>query len=141
MTVVVRGVGAGPFTTDITAGEHRLVADEPVEAGGSDLGPSPYDLLLAALGSCTAMTLRLYAARKGWPLDGVEVHLTHERVYADDCADCETKDLRLDRIIREVRLTGDLTPNQRGTLVALADRCPVHRTLTERLEIETRALG
>jgi putative redox protein len=139
MTVVVRGVGTGPFSTEVEAGRHRLAADEPTEAGGEDSGPSPYDLLLASLGSCTAMTLRLYAARQGWLLDGVTVVLSHDRVYAEDCADCETTDGRLDRISREITLDGDLTAEQRARLMSIAERCPIHRTLKSELVIETRA--
>ncbi len=141
MTVVVRGVGEGPFTTEVDVNGYRVVADEPIAAGGTDLGPSPYDLLLAALGSCTAMTVRLHAGRRGYPLDDVAVTLTHERAYAVDCADCDTRESRLERIVREIRLTGDLTPNQRTDLIRIADRCPVHRTLTEHVEIETRSVG
>lgn len=141
MTVVVQGVAEGPFTTEIDATGHHLVADEPVDAGGADLGPSPYDLLLSALGACTAMTVRHYAGRRGWPLDDVAVTLHHERGYASDCADCDTKDVRLERITRDIRLTGDLTPNQRTKLIAIADRCPVHRTLAAHVAVETRAAG
>jgi uncharacterized OsmC-like protein len=138
MTVVVRGVGTGVFSTEVEAGRHKLLADEPTGAGGADTGPSPYELLLAALGSCTVMTLRLYATRKGWPLDGVTVALSHDRIYAEDCADCDTKDGRLDRISRAITLTGDLTADQRAKLMLMADRCPVHRTLTSEIVIETR---
>jgi putative redox protein len=141
MTVVVRGVGAGPFSTEVTAGRHKLLADEPIEAGGEDTGSSPYELLLASLGSCTVMTLRLYAARQGWPLDAVTVVLSHDRIYAEDCADCETKDGRLDRISREITLDGDLTVEQRARLMRIAERCPIHRTLTSEIVIETRAGG
>jgi len=139
MTIVVRGVGAGPFSTVVEAGQHTLLADEPTDAGGADTGPSPYDLLLAALGSCTVMTLRHYAAKKGWPLDDVSVALAHDRIHAADCADCETKDGHVTRISREITLTGDLTAEQRAALLRIAERCPVHRTLTAEIRIETRA--
>jgi putative redox protein len=114
---------------DITAGKHRLVADEPVEAGGTDAGPDPYALLLSALGACTSMTLRLYARRKGWPLEEVTVELEHARVYAQDCADCEGEAGRVDRIQRRVRLRGPLDTVQVARLAEIARRCPVHKTL------------
>jgi putative redox protein len=138
MTVVVRGVGTDPFSTVVEAGRHTLLADEPTDVGGADTGPSPYDLLLAALGSCTVMTLRLYAAKKGWPLGDVSVALAHDRIYAADCADCETKDGHVDRISREITLAGDLTAEQRAALLRIAERCPVHRTLTSEIRIETK---
>jgi len=114
---------------EITAGNHRLVADEPVEAGGTDAGPDPYALLLSALGACTSMTLRLYARRKGWPLEEVTVELEHARVYAQDCADCEGEAGRVDRIQRRVRLRGPLDTVQVARLAEIARRCPVHKTL------------
>jgi putative redox protein len=138
MNVVARGVGTNVFTTEVEAGRHRLAADEPVADGGADTGPSPYELLLAALGSCTAMTLRLYAERHGWPLEDVTVVLNHDRIYAEDCADCDTTEGRLDRISREITIAGDLTADQRATLLRIADRCPIHRTLTSEIVIETR---
>ncbi|HET8662242.1 MAG TPA: OsmC family protein [Micromonosporaceae bacterium] len=141
MTVVVRGAGDGPFPTEIDASGHRFAADEPVDAGGGDTGPAPYDLLLAALGACTAMTVRLYAGRRGWPLQGVTVTLDHDRIHAQDCADCMTKEGRLDRISLAIQLTGDLTPNQRAQLLEVARRCPVHRTLTSELVVDLRPAG
>src|SRR5712691_4208346 len=138
MTVVVRGVGTGVFSTEVETGRHVLLADEPTAAGGADSGPSPYELLLAALGTCTVMTLRLYAERKGWSLDGVTVVLSHDRIYAEDCADCDTSEGRLDRISRVITLAGDLTAEQRAKLMHMADRCPIHRTLTSEVVIETR---
>jgi putative redox protein len=125
--VVVRSVKG--LADEIVAGQHRLRADEPEDAGGTDTGPGPYDLLLGALGACTAMTLRLYADRKHWPLEGVEVHLTHDRVHAQDCADCESKDARMDQIKMGLTLRGPLTEEQRQRLAEIAKRCPVHRTL------------
>src|SRR5919204_5631212 len=121
MTVVVRG-GAGELRQDVQAGRHHLIVDEPVDAGGSDAGPTPYDLLLAALGACTAMTLRIYARRKGWPLNDVEVRLRHDRIHARDCADCETKEGRLDRVQREILLLGPLDESQRARLLEIANR-------------------
>jgi len=123
---------------EIRAGRHRLLADEPESVpGGADLGPNPYDLLLAALGSCTAMTLRMYAAHKGWGLQGVEVTLRHGKVHAKDCADCETRTGRIDEIQRRIALTGDLDEAQRARLLEIADRCPVHRTLTSEIKVRS----
>lgn len=136
-TVVVRG-GATGFAQEIEAGRHRLVADEPVEAGGTDTGASPYDLLLAALGACTSMTVSMYARRKRWPLEEVTVRLRYSRIHAQDCAECETGEGMLDRIEREIGLTGPLDAEQRGRLLEIANRCPVHRTLVSEIDIRTR---
>lgn len=136
MTVVVRDAGPGVFDTRVTAGRHEFAADEPVEAGGSDAGPTPYDLLLAALGSCTVMTLRVYAQRRGYPLQGVTVTLDHDRIHAQDCADCDTSEGYLDRIRRSVTLAGDLSEDQRRDLLRVAERCPVHRTLRSEVVLE-----
>ncbi len=136
-SVIVTG-GATGFAQEIETGGHRLRADEPVEAGGTDAGPSPYDLLLAALGACTSMTLSMYARRKQWPLEGVTVRLQHMRIHAQDCAECETKEGRLDRIEREISLTGPLSTEQRARLLEIANRCPVHRTLVSEIDIRTR---
>ena len=137
--VVVRGSAAG-FAQEISAGQHHLKSDEPASAGGTDTGPAPYDLLLAALGSCTSITLGMYARRKGWPLEDVTVNLRHSKVHVSDCADCETKDVMLDRIERDIHLTGPLTPEQKSRLLEIADKCPVHRTLTSTIQIQTRAV-
>jgi uncharacterized OsmC-like protein len=123
----------------IAAGRHTLVADEPVSAGGTDQGPSPYELLAAALGACTSMTLLLYARNKGWPLSRVVVTVRHERIHAADCADCETKEGRLDQLRREIALEGAIEPAQRARLFEIADRCPVHRTLRNEIRILTNA--
>jgi uncharacterized OsmC-like protein len=122
----------------IEVGRHVLVSDEPREAGGTDAGPDPYGLLLAALGSCTSMTLRLYADRKGWPLEKIVVRLSHERTYARDCEDCETGDGRIDRILRSISLSGPLSEEQRRRLIEIAERCPVHRSMLGPKEIVTR---
>jgi uncharacterized OsmC-like protein len=137
--VVVRGSGAG-FAQEISAGQHRLKSDEPASAGGTDTGATPYDLLLAALGSCTSITLGMYARRKGWPLEDVTVNLRHSKIHASDCVDCENKDVMLDRIERDIHLTGPLTPEQKSRLIEIADKCPVHRTLTSTIQIKTRAV-
>jgi putative redox protein len=137
MTVVVRDGGPGVFDTRVTAGRHELAADEPVAAGGADAGPSPYEFLLAALGTCTVMTLRLYAQRRSYPLTAVTVELGHDRIHARDCATCDTEEPRLDRIRRKVTLDGDLSDDQRADLLRVADRCPVHRTLTSEIVIES----
>jgi putative redox protein len=135
--VVVRGSASG-LEQNIVIGTHRLKSDEPVEAGGTDTGPSPYDLLLAALGSCKSMTLALYARRKQWPLEDVTVRLKHSRMHAADCRDCETKAGMLDRIEVEIVLMGPLTQEQRTRLRDIANKCPVHRTLTSEVKIESR---
>ena len=135
--VVIRGSAAG-FSQEIFAGPHRLLSDEPTSAGGSDTGANPYDLLLASLGSCTSMTLGMYARRKGWPLEQVEVRLRHSRVHAADCADCEAAGGYINRIDREIALSGPLSDEQRRRLLEIADKCPVHKMLTSRIEIETK---
>jgi putative redox protein len=136
-SVIVRG-GARGLIQEIEAGRHYLTADEPLSAGGADAGPSPYDYLLAALGTCTSMTLSMYARQKQWPLEGVTVRLSHSRIHATDCAECETKDGKLDRIDREISLAGELSAEQRARLLEIADRCPVHRTLTSEISIRSR---
>ncbi|HMG19429.1 MAG TPA: OsmC family protein [Gemmatimonadales bacterium] len=133
--VVVRG-GAQGFVQEITAGRHHLVADEPVAAGGTDRGPGPYDLILAALGSCMSMTIALYARTKKWPLETVVIRLTHSRTYAKDCTDCVVKDdTLLDHIETEVVLSGALTAEQQRRLMEIAHKCPVHRTLRSEIDI------
>jgi uncharacterized OsmC-like protein len=136
-SVVVRGSAAG-FEQEIHAGPHRLRADEPATSGGTDTGPSPYELLLAALGACTSMTVAMYARRKAWPLEEVGVHLRHSKIHATDCAECETKEGMLDRIERDIHFAGPLTVEQRSKLLEIANKCPVHRTLTSEIDIETR---
>jgi putative redox protein len=136
--VVVRETRRGRFEQEVSIGRHRLLADEPERAGGLDSGPNPYDLLLAGLGACTSMTLRLYAERKSLRLDRVTVQLSHSKVYASDCETCETKEGMLDRIERAITLEGELDDDQRARLLEIADKCPVHRTLTSEIEIRTR---
>jgi uncharacterized OsmC-like protein len=138
-SVIVRGRASG-YAQEILAGRHRLHADEPVFAGGGDTGPSPYEFLLAALGACTSITIGMYARRKAWPLEEVTVHLRHSKIHAIDCAECETKEGMLDRIERDIQLSGPITDEQRARLLEIANKCPVHRTLTSEVQITTRML-
>jgi putative redox protein len=132
--VVVR-TGSSGFRTEIAASGHTLVADEPRTLGGTDEGPTPYDYLAASLGACLAMTIRLFASRRGWPLEQVIVRLRHSRVHETDCEDCETHDVGIDQFEREVELSGSLTPEQRLGLLRIADRCPVGQTLARGVQI------
>lgn len=134
--VIVRG-RAEAFRQAIVVGPHELVSDEPRGAGGEDAGPDPYDLLAAALGSCTSMTIGLVARRRGWPLEAVEVRVRHRKVHAVDCAECQERDAKIDRLERTISLLGPLTDEQRQALVDVAGRCPVQRTLQSRIEIVT----
>jgi len=136
-TVIVRETGKAKFQQKVISGKHSLIADEPIDVGGLDSGLSPYDLLLAALGACTSMTLRLYAEQKKLALKRVEVRLRHDRIYANDCAECETKEGLIDHIERVIKLEGDLDAAQRARLLEIADKCPVHRTLTHEVNIHT----
>ena len=135
--VTVEETRRGKFQQIVQMGKHRMLADEPVAQGGFDSGPGPYDLLLAGLGACTSMTLRLYAERKGLALGPVKVTLSHRKIHAEDCAECETKTGLLDEITREIRLTGPLDAAQRARLLEIADKCPVHRTLESEMVIKT----
>ena len=135
--VIVRGA-AGGFAQEIIAGPHQLVSDEPRSVGGTDTGSTPYDLLLAGLGSCTSMTIAMYARRKQWALERVTVRLRHSRVHAEDSAACETRTDRLTLIERDIELDGVLDEEQRARLLAIANRCPVHLTLTSQIDIRTR---
>ncbi len=139
-TILVAENGIGPLGQTVLAGRHDLSADEPIAAGGRDGGPGPYDYLLVALGACTSMTVRLYADRKVWPLEQVIVRLRHAKIHARDCAECETREGFLDRIERDIELVGALDGEQRARLMDIADKCPVHRTLTGEVKIATRAL-
>jgi putative redox protein len=137
--VIVWGEG-GTFAQQIAAGRHRLKGDEPDSVGGTDTGPSPYDFLLAALGSCTSMTVGVYARKKNWPLERVTVWLRHSKVYAADCSECETREGMIDRIERDVRFEGPLSADRRSRLLEIANKCQVHRTLTSEINIRTRLL-
>jgi putative redox protein len=127
-----------PYLERVSIGSHRIEVDEPGDAGGNDLGPSPYELLLAALGSCTCITMRMYADRKQWPLEAVHIALTHAKVHADDCAACDTEIRTIDCIEMEILLESNLSEDQQRRLLEIASRCPVHRTLTS--EIQIRAI-
>jgi putative redox protein len=135
-SVEIKGPTAG-FRTEVSVAGHHLTADEPIPVGGTDAGPSPYELLLAALGSCTAMTLRLYADRKKWPLTRADVRLKHRKVHAQDCADCDQKAARMDVVDRVITLHGQLTEEQRTRLLEIAGRCPVHQTLAGKIQVNT----
>ena len=118
-----------------------MLADEPVTAGGEDTGPGPYDFVLAGLGACTSMTMRMYADRKSLPLDRITVTLKHSKIHAEDCAECETKEGMLDQIDRVIAIEGALDADQRKRLMEIADKCPVHRTLTSEIRIVTKSRG
>jgi len=135
---VAARIGPEPYATRIRSGSHALSADEPTDAGGADTGPSPYDLLLAALGACTAITLRMYADRKRWPLEHATVRLTHERLHAKDCDECESEAGYVSTIERAIELAGDLDADQRQRLLEIAEKCPVHRTLTGEVRVTSR---
>ena len=137
--VIVHGT-AKDFSQKIEVGSHKLTADEPVFFGGADTGSSPYDLLLAALGACTSMTIGLYARKRGWPLKDITVSLRHSKIHAQDCDDCETKEGRIDRINLEIHLDGALSDEQRAKLMEVAEKCPVHQTLTSEINIKTGAV-
>ncbi|HWI26686.1 MAG TPA: OsmC family protein [Stellaceae bacterium] len=137
-SILVVESGEGLLKQYLLDGRHRLVADEPTQLGGSDAGPNPYELLLMSLGACTAMTLRLYARRKQWPLERIAVRLRHQRIHAEDCAECETRIGFIDRIECEIELAGPLDAAQRQRLLEIADMCPVHRTLTSEINVRSR---
>ena len=129
------------FTQDITVGKHHIVADEPASAGGADLGVTPYDLLLAALGTCTSMTLRMYAKRKGLNVDNIQVKLEYSRIQTSDCESCEDQAGKVDQIRRLIRLEGDLTDAQRNRMLEIANMCPVHRTLHNQKQITSELMN
>jgi putative redox protein len=127
----------GKLSQEIKVGTHVLEGDEPIANGGNDIGPSPYDFLLAALGTCTSMTVRMYANFKKIPLDSISVKLNYEKIHAKDCVDCDSPNARIDHIDRKIELRGNLTDEQRAKLLEIANKCPVHRTLTSKIEIDT----
>ena len=133
--VIVSSIGY--LKQKITAGAHTFLADEPLEAGGSDAGPDPYSLLLGAFGACTAMTLQIYARRKEWPLEKVEVSLKHSRIHAADCENCVATDGKIELIERYISLTGNLTEEQKARLIEIAEQCPVHKTLASGVSIKS----
>ena len=132
--VIVRS--AGMFRNEIEAGPHRLVGDEPVEAGGAGAGPTPYDFLNAALGTCTSMTIQVVARREKLPVESVEITVTNDRMYAKDCADCTSTEGYIHRFTVSIKVTGDLTPAQRDRILTVAKRCPVAKTLTSEIRVE-----
>lgn len=134
---VTTSTGQNGYCTEIDAAGHNIIADEPVDTGGTDQGASPYDLLSASLGACTGMTLRMYADRKGWPLEEVNIRLNHAKIHAEDCDNCLDTHTMVDMITREIEFVGNLTAEQKNRLVEIANRCPVHRTLQERVSITT----
>jgi putative redox protein len=136
--ITVREDGKGRFTQEIIIGHHVLIADEPIINGGNDSGPSPYDFLLAALGTCTSMTLRMYANFKQYPLEKIIVKLTHKKIHADDCVECENTNSKIDHIERVIELQGPLSQEQQSKLLEIANKCPVHRTLTSKILITTQ---
>jgi putative redox protein len=139
-TVVVSSTGSGAFEQIVLNGRHTLLADEPKAVGGNDVGPGPYEFLLMSLGSCTSMTLQMYANRKKWPLAQVVVRLRHSKVHAEDCENCEKPTAKIDRIEREIEVIGALDAEQRSRLLEIANQCPVHRTLSSRIDIKTTAV-
>ena len=136
-SVVVSGPATG-FRTDVEVGGHHLVVDEPIAVGGADAGPTPYEMLLAGLGACTVMTLRIYADRRKWPLERARVTLQHRKVHAQDCVDCDKRDAKMDVIDRIIFLEGQLDEGQRAKLIEIAERCPVHQTLKGKIQVNTR---
>jgi uncharacterized OsmC-like protein/alpha/beta superfamily hydrolase len=139
--VEVSEIPTGHLAQRVQAGRHALVADEPVDAGGDDAGPGPYDYLLAALGACTSMTMRLYAERKGLAVERFSVRLSHSRVHAEDCGDCETQEGNIGEITRDITIEGDVPEAARARLMEIADRCPVHETLTHEIKIRSRLVS
>src|SRR5246500_1960280 len=137
--VVVQETRNGKFQNSVAIGPHHLIADEPRSAGGDDSGPGPYDFLLTALGACKSMTMRMYADRKSFPLERATVTLNHSKIYAKDCAECETREGMLDQIDRVIAMEGTLDAEQRKRLMEIADKCPVHRTLTSEIRIQIKA--
>ncbi len=137
LSIVSVETAEGKFQQNVSVGDHQWLADEPESFGGTNTGPSPYDLLLSALGTCTSMTIKMYADRKKWPLESVHIELEHSREHAADCDTCNNDDNRIDVIDRSITLHGDLSDEQRARLMEIADKCPVHRTLENRIDIHS----
>ena len=138
---IVVKVGPQDYTTKIEVRDHVMLGDEPESIGGKNAGPNPYEMLLAALGSCTAMTIRMYANHKKWPVEGVTVHLTQYKDYAEDCVNCEDPKARIDFITKRLEFKGDLSEEQIARLMQIADRCPVHKTLSREIRISSERVG
>ena len=134
---VMANLGPEGFTTQIIAGQHNFLADEPLKAGGNNLGPNPYELLSSGLAACTSMTIQMYARRKKWPVENVETHVSYEKKYSEDCENCEDSKAKIDSFQREISLQGDLDKKQRDRLLEIADKCPVHKTLSAKAQITT----
>ncbi len=134
---VMANLGQEGFTTQMRAGKHFFIADEPKSFGGEDLGPSPYDLISGALAACTSMTIQMYSRRKKWPLENVETHVNHQKTHAQDCENCERNTAKIDVFEREIVLNGNLDEEQQQKLLEIADKCPVHRTLSNKVEVTT----
>lgn len=130
-------IGSSGYASEVVAGRHTIVSDEPISVGGTDVGPTPFELLLASLGTCVVMTLRMYADRKGWPLTGVTVGLDQSRIHARDCDDCESESGMVLRITKRLELHGDLEEDQRARLLEIAEKCSVHRSLVSEIQIES----
>lgn len=132
---------ADGFTTQLKVGSHYITADEPVSYGGNNFGPSPYELVSAGLSACTAMTIQMYAKRKKWPLENVEVHTSYQKLHADDCQNCDSSEAKIDTFQRAIKLTGSLDDKQIARIMEIADKCPVHRTLKSEIKIDTTLLN
>lgn len=137
---VIATIGKSRYTTKISAGDHQLIADEPIPIGGDNLGPTPYDYLLSALGACTVITMQMYAKRKGWEVDQISVNLSHNKEYENDCENCDDKGALIDRIYRKIEITSKLDANQIKKLMIISDKCPVHKTLSSTTKISTELL-
>jgi len=137
---VVAETSSDSLTTEIQLGEHRLIADEPIDVGGNNLGPSPYGLLSSSLAACTSMTLQMYAQRKGWNLENVRVHVTHVKDYAKDCKDCESNNTKIDQFQRKIELIGQVDQVESRRLLQIADKCPVHKTLHNKVHVHTELM-
>ncbi|WP_420602189.1 alpha/beta fold hydrolase [Flagellimonas sp.] len=133
--------GSDGFTTEMKVGNHYMIADEPESYGGNDFGPSPYELVSAGLSACTAMTIQMYAKRKGWPVENVEVHTSYSKSHAEDCENCENDNAKIDTFHREIKLTGNLDDKQRARMMQIADKCPVHKTLHSETQVISRLIS